>query len=161
TVQDVSMPRGSLAGQLAAMGFADTARAQQLLAALGLEPGRHDALPGALAAAADPDQALAALSRMAPGDELLAALDADDPPRPRGTAVRGAAGGRGDLWPGPPADGRLRAGAPASPARPADARSADLLTAVGAAPASAEPEASAADGDPATRLRVAYRRQLL
>ena len=74
-MQDVSMPRGSLAGQLAAMGFADTARAQQLLAALGLEPGRHDGLLGALAAAADPDQALTALSRMAPGAGLVAALD--------------------------------------------------------------------------------------
>ena len=35
-LSDVSTPRGSLAGQLAAMGFADTARAQRLLAELSL-----------------------------------------------------------------------------------------------------------------------------
>ena len=55
------MPRGTLAGQLAAMGFGDTARARQLLTAdLGLDPDGADApLVEALAGAADPDLALA------------------------------------------------------------------------------------------------------
>ena len=62
------MPRGTLAGLLAALGFADTARAQALLTGdLGLDVTGADApLTEALAASADPDLALAALARMAP-----------------------------------------------------------------------------------------------
>jgi [glutamine synthetase] adenylyltransferase / [glutamine synthetase]-adenylyl-L-tyrosine phosphorylase len=160
-VQDVSMPRGSLAGQLAAMGFADTGRARQLLAALGLEPGRHDGLLGALAAAADPDLALAALARMAPDASLLAALDADDQLRDRLTAVLGASAALGDHLSRHPGDGRLLARDQEFPATGVLDLRAELLTAVGADSASAQPVARAQDGDAATRLRVAYRRRLL
>jgi glutamate-ammonia-ligase adenylyltransferase len=160
-VQDVSMPRGSLAGQLAAMGFADTARAQQLLAALGVEPGRHDGLLGALAAAADPDQALAALARMKPGAGLLAALDADDRLRDRLTTVLGASAALGDHLSRHPGDWRLLAGDPEFPGTSGQDLRAELLLAVGADPVSAEPAARGGDGEAAIRLRVAYRQRLL
>ena len=85
------MPRGTLAGQLAAMGFGDTARARQLLTGdLGLDPEGPDApLVEALAGAADPDLALAALARMAPDEELRAALRADQELRDRLVTVAG------------------------------------------------------------------------
>ena len=67
------MPRGTtLAGQLAAMGFGDTARAQRLITEdLGLDTAGADAgVLEALAAAADPDLALAGLARL-PADAGL------------------------------------------------------------------------------------------
>src|SRR5258707_15096256 len=71
------MLRGTtMAGQLAAMGFADTARAQRLLTEdLLLDTGGGDAgLLGALAGAADPDLALASLARLAGVGALLEGL---------------------------------------------------------------------------------------
>src|SRR5215831_1777153 len=74
------MPReATLAGRLAALGFADTAAAQRLLAGeLRLDPlGADASLVSAVAAAPDPDLALAGLARM-PGDaELLGELRSD------------------------------------------------------------------------------------
>ena len=73
--------RGTLAGQLAAMGFTDTATTERRLAGLGFGRSGHSEDDGpllsAVAAAADPDQALAALTRMAPDKDLFAALRAD------------------------------------------------------------------------------------
>jgi [glutamine synthetase] adenylyltransferase / [glutamine synthetase]-adenylyl-L-tyrosine phosphorylase len=153
------MPRGSLAGQLAAMGFADTERAQRLLAGLG---GVDTGLLQALAGAADPDQALAALARMRPDPGLLAALEADAGLRDRLAAVLGASAALGDHLARHPADWQLLAEEAPFPAR-SELR-AELLAAVGAEPGAAEPVAGSArigGRDPATELRVGYRRRLL
>jgi glutamate-ammonia-ligase adenylyltransferase len=159
------MPRGSLAGQLAALGFADTATAQRRLAGLGFGSSGNSADDGplltALAAAADPDQALAALARMAPDASLLAALRTDPVLRDRLTTVLGASAALGEHLARHPADWRLLTSeVPVAPGAVSELR-AELLAAVGADPSGREPEASVADGDPATRLRVGYRRRLL
>ncbi len=106
------MARGTLAGQLAAMGFADTARTRQLLTGdLGLDPEGADApLVEALAAAADPDLALAALARMAPGDDLRAALRSDTGLRDRLITVLGVSVALGDHLARHPADWAVLAG---------------------------------------------------
>jgi len=157
------MPRGSLAGQLAAMGFADTARAQRLLAEIpwrGSGPDRE--ILTALAAAADPDQALAGLARIAPDASLLAALRDDDRLLDRLTSVLGASSALADHLARHPADWRLLAGDAPFPSMTAAELRAEMLAAVGASPGDAEPAARPAEGaDPATRLRIAYRRRLL
>jgi glutamate-ammonia-ligase adenylyltransferase len=167
----VSTPRGTLAGQLAAMGFADTTRARQLLTELGIDAtaASTDASPDrpllhALAGGADPDLALAALARMEPTAELRAALRSDSALRDRLVSVLGASTALGDHLARHPGDWRLLASATPFPAMSAagDAR-AKLLAAVGAGD-DAAPIANQAlvDGrDPATRLRIAYRRRLL
>jgi glutamate-ammonia-ligase adenylyltransferase len=162
-VLDVTTPRGSLAGQLAAMGFADTARAQRLLAELGLaESGSDGVVLQALAAAADPDQALAALVRMVPDARLMSALDRDDRLRARLTSVLGASAALGEHLARHPADWQLLAGEDALAETTPDGLRAELLAAVGASPDAAEPVAGLPGGaDPATWLRVAYRRRLL
>jgi glutamate-ammonia-ligase adenylyltransferase len=160
------MARGTLAGQLAALGFADTERARQLLTAdLGLDPDGTDAwLVEALATAADPDLALATLARLAPDAELTAALKADPGLRDRLITVLGVSAALGDHLVRHPADWRVLAG-PGALARPTAAElCAGLLAAVGADPDAAEPAADAArigGRDPATELRPAYRRRLL
>jgi glutamate-ammonia-ligase adenylyltransferase len=149
------------------MGFADADRAELLLAgdlALGADGAGRDIL-AALADAADPDLALAALARMPRDDELMAALRASQALRARLAAVLGASAALGDhlarhpghwrmLQPphGPGTSGRL-------PPRGAAELRADLLTAVGARPG--DPEPVAGGEDPVTALRVAYRRHLL
>ncbi|HTA00707.1 MAG TPA: bifunctional [glutamine synthetase] adenylyltransferase/[glutamine synthetase]-adenylyl-L-tyrosine phosphorylase [Streptosporangiaceae bacterium] len=175
------MPRGTLAGQLAAMGFADTARAQQLLAGLGIDTAAGDPEDGspdrpllqALASAADPDLALAGLSRIAPDTELRRALRTDAGLRDRLISVLGASAALGDHLARHPGDWRLLAEDTPFPAKSGsgDLR-ADLLAAVGAG--GGQDAAGAAGGpgpvadlalvdgrDPATRLRIAYRRRLL
>jgi [glutamine synthetase] adenylyltransferase / [glutamine synthetase]-adenylyl-L-tyrosine phosphorylase len=178
------MHRGSLVGQLATLGFADTAHAMQLLAELGrAEAGPPEAgragngggaevpapeLLSALAAASSPDQALAALVRMRPGPELLAALRADPVLRDRLTAVLGASAALGNHLARHRADWRLLSGDASFPPIPESAIRAELLAAVGAAAGEGqdgdEPAAEPArigGRDPATELRVAYRRRLL
>src|ERR1700722_18814210 len=102
------MARGTLTGQLAAMGFADTERARELLTMdLGLDPDGADAwLVEALATAADPDLALATLARLAPDAELTAALRADPGLRDRLVTVLGASAALGDHLVRHPADWR-------------------------------------------------------
>ncbi len=170
------MPRGSLAGQLAALGFGDTARARLLLAGLGYgdadgaehgEPGKPDALLTAIAAAADPDQALATLARMEPDSELLEALRADPVLRDRLTSVLGASAALGEHLVRHPADWRLLAGDSPFPVLSAKDMREELLSAVGATPGAGRDGEPAADrsriggADPATQLRVAYRSRLL
>jgi [glutamine synthetase] adenylyltransferase / [glutamine synthetase]-adenylyl-L-tyrosine phosphorylase len=171
----VSTPRGTLAGQLAAMGFADTARAQRLLGDLGIDVGdvADRPLMHALAGSADPDQALAALARMTPEPELFLALRDDAGLRDRLITVLGVSAALADHLGRHPADWRLLAGdTPFPDGSSSGELRAELLAAVGAAgsqdAASAsggtEPVAdlSLVDGrDPATRLRIAYRRRLL
>ncbi len=155
------MPRATLAGQLASMGFADTGRAQGLVAELQL--AAESPLLQALAGAADPDRALAALARMEPDDELRHALDDDDRLRMRLVSVLGVSSALGDHLARHRRDWRLLAGETSFPAGNAeDDLTAGLLRAVGAT-SGPEPAAdrARAGGDPATVLRLAYRRRLL
>jgi [glutamine synthetase] adenylyltransferase / [glutamine synthetase]-adenylyl-L-tyrosine phosphorylase len=148
------------------MGFADAARAERLVSEdLALDADGADAdLLAALAAAADPDLALAALARMPRDTELTAALHSDVGLRARLTAVLGASAALGDYLARHPSDWRVLSDADAlGGTGPAELR-AELLTAVGARPDDPEPVAdpAAADGrDPATALPAAYRRRLL
>jgi glutamate-ammonia-ligase adenylyltransferase len=172
------MPRRStVAAQLARMGFADPARAERLAADLGLHPGEDGAdVLAAVAAAADPDQALAALDRLPRDGELAAALRADPVLCRRLTLVLGSSAALGDHLARHPDGWRLLAGAePLVPPTPAELRTA-LLAAVRADPGAAEPVAGkpgpgrpgkpgnspAGDAqDPVIALRVAYRQWLL
>jgi glutamate-ammonia-ligase adenylyltransferase len=86
------MPRGAtLAGRLAALGFADTASAERLLTGgLGLDLGGADAgIVAAIAEAADPDLALAGLAALEPDHELLDQLRSDAGLRARLIAILG------------------------------------------------------------------------
>jgi [glutamine synthetase] adenylyltransferase / [glutamine synthetase]-adenylyl-L-tyrosine phosphorylase len=161
------MARGTLTGQLAAMGFADTERARELLTGdLGLDPDGADApLVEALATAADPDLALRTLARLAPDAELAAALRSDAGLRDRLTTVLGVSAALGDHLVRHREDWRVLAG-PRALARPSAADlTADLLAAVGAGSGAEEPvsDPAAVPGgrDPVTELRRAYRRRLL
>jgi [glutamine synthetase] adenylyltransferase / [glutamine synthetase]-adenylyl-L-tyrosine phosphorylase len=165
------MPRRTtVAAQLARMGFADPARAGRLAGDLGLGPG--DELLAAAAAAADPDQALAALDRLLHDGELAAALRADPVLRRRLTLVLGSSVALGDHLARHPDGWRLLAGGePLVPPSASGLRAA-LLAAVGADPEAAEPVAGTAPAagpagggqagtGPATVLRVAYQQWLL
>jgi [glutamine synthetase] adenylyltransferase / [glutamine synthetase]-adenylyl-L-tyrosine phosphorylase len=141
------MPRGmTLAGRLAALGFADTADTRRLLAdELGLDLLGVDApIVSALAAAADPDLAVAGLARLLPDEHLLAALRADQGLRARLTAVLGTSAALADHLGRHPGDWRLLSDVDAGQ-RPSAGR---LRTSLLAA---AEPDA----------LRIAYKRALL
>ena len=173
----MSVPRRTTAaGQLARLGFADPARAELLIADLAMDPGQaREALIGALATAADPDLALAALARMPCDAELARALAEDPRLRARLAAVLGASVALGDHLVRHPGHWRVLAGADDLPAPEADQVRAELLTAVGARPGDPDPVAGAvagtdgaagsgtagAAGDPVAALRVAYRRCLL
>ncbi len=146
------MRETSLAGQLAAMGFADTARAERLLTRdLGLDTGGAD-LPvvEAIAGAADPDLALASLSRLAQDAEFCAALREDEEFRARLVAVLGASEALGSHLARHPGDWQLLTGSDAL-RRPAARELGEELLAVVRADGSA----------PDAGLRVAYRRRLL
>jgi glutamate-ammonia-ligase adenylyltransferase len=174
------MPRGTLAGRLAALGFADTARAEQLLTQeLRLDIRGADAgLLAELAGAARPDLALTALSRIAGDAGLCAALRADPGLRERLIAVLGASVALGEHLARHPQQWRVLAG-PGALARPTAAElRAELLAAVGAdpdappglagpagpatpaGPLAADP-GPAAGGDLVAALRTGYRRRLL
>ena len=133
--------RGSTpAGQLARLGFADPARAERLVADMGLDPAGD--LLAAVAQAADPDLALAGLSRI-PLD--LTALDADAESRDRLIAVLGVSAALADHLARHPADVAVLASA--EPPDPETIR-ARLLAAAG------QPE-------PVAALAAAYHRSLL
>jgi glutamate-ammonia-ligase adenylyltransferase len=171
----VSVPRRTTAaGQLARLGFADPARAELLIGDLAMDPGQaREALIGALATAANPDLALAALTRMPRDAELARALAEDPRLRGRLAAVLGASVALGDHLARHPGHWRVLAGADDLPAPAADQVRAELLTAVDARPGDPEPVAGMvgggagpggadrAGGDPVAALRVAYRRRLL
>jgi len=169
----MSVPRRTTAvARLARLGFADPARAELLMGGLGVDAGQaRETLIGALATAADPDLALAALARMPPDAELAEALAEDPRLRGRLAAVLGASAALGDHLARHPGHWRVLAGADDLPAPAADQVRAELLAAVGARPGDAEPVAGAADrsttpgagagADRVAALRVAYRRRLL
>jgi glutamate-ammonia-ligase adenylyltransferase len=163
------MVRGTtLAGQLAMMGFADTARAQHLLTdEVGLDTAAGDSvLLEALAAAADPDLALASLARLPLDAELRAALRADEGFRERLVAVLGVSGALGGHLARHPGDWKLLSG-PGALRRPGPGElRAELLAIVGAPPGEQEPVSDPArlpgtGTDPAAALHIAYRRRLL
>ncbi len=138
------MPReATLAGRLATLGFADTATAERLVSSqLRLEPAGADAsVVTALAAAPDPDLALAGLAELRPDDELLAELRGDAGLRGRLTAVLGVSPALGEHLRRHQADWRLLS---SSHQRPAE----ELREALGLA---ATPD----------ELKIAYRRALL
>jgi len=136
----------TLAGRLAALGFADTADAQRLLAdELGLDLlGRDAPIITALAAAPDPDLALAGLARLLPDEQLLFALRADDGLRAGLTAVLGASAALADHLRRHPADWRLLSDLDAGQQPRAGELRASVL-------AAADPDA----------LRIGYKRGLL
>ncbi len=163
----MSIPRGTtLAGRLASLGFADADRAERLITGeLALDVrGADGQLVEALAAAADPDAALAGLARLAPDAALRAALRAEPYLRARLAAVLGASAALTDHLARHPADWReLRGPAVVHLPEPGELRS-RLLASAGADPADDEPvsePARLAGQHPAVSLRVAYRRGLL
>ena len=136
------MPRRTTAAaRLARLGFADPARAELLLTEdLAIDPGGSGSvLVEALAAAADPDLALAALARMPRDAELAKALDDDPRLRARLTAVLGASAALGDHLTRHPDHWRVLAGDGPLHAPEPDQVRGELLTAVGARPADPEP----------------------
>ncbi len=135
------------------MGFADAGRAERLLGDLGIAGAglRADPLVASLAAAADPDLALAGLARIfgAIGDpgSLRAALHEEQEFRDRLAAVLGVSAGLADHLARHPADSLMLRGAVSRPG-PDELRE-EMLLAVGGA------------GAPAAALAAAHRRRLL
>ncbi|HEY1345205.1 MAG TPA: bifunctional [glutamine synthetase] adenylyltransferase/[glutamine synthetase]-adenylyl-L-tyrosine phosphorylase, partial [Streptosporangiaceae bacterium] len=162
------MPRRTtLSARLARMGFADPAQAERLAGGdLGLDVDGGDAgLLAALAAAADPDLALAALARMPRDNGLLTALHQDADLARRLALVLGASAALGDHLARHPEGWRLLCGPePLACPSAGELRSA-LLAAVGADPGAREPVAARQQAGPAAgpaaALRVAYRKRLL
>lgn len=156
--------RPSLAGRLARLGFTDAARAERLLLEAAPDTGARpgDDLLDALGGTADPDLALdgllrllAAASEHGAGGELREALAAEPGTRERLIAVLGVSAALGDHLARRPGHWVvLRDGASPPAASPRD----DLLAAVGADPAAAEPVASGTGPEPLVALRVAYRK---
>ena len=171
----MSGARTSLTGWLARMGFADVARAQRQLAELHVTAA--DPVLSAIAAAADPDLALAGLARIAErtaeldkrsAGALVSALRDDPAFRTRLITVLGVSKALADHLVRHPDDCAVLRG-PGATRRPASADiRAELLRAVGADPDAAEPVAGQAPGqkpgqgtDPAQYLAAAYRRRVL
>ncbi|WP_243708378.1 bifunctional [glutamine synthetase] adenylyltransferase/[glutamine synthetase]-adenylyl-L-tyrosine phosphorylase [Actinomadura sp. GC306] len=164
--------RPSLAGRLARLGFTEAAHAERLLREAerdgvvidGRGPLGGDLLD-ALGGTADPDLALAGLLRLlaaadgqGAGAELREALAKEPGTRERLTAVLGVSAALGDHLARHPGHWKvLRDGRPA----PAGPPRGDLLAAVGADPAAADPVASGCGPETLVALRVAYRRRLL
>ena len=167
----MSGSRTTLAGRLARLGFADAARAERLLLTdLGIDPDQEAGEPGAdplltaLAAAADPDLALAGLARVfgATDDRTALRRGLHDEPdfRDRLTAVLGVSAGLADHLARHPEDAQILRGSIGRPGQ-AELRE-QMLLAVGANPRLAEPVASQdAKGEPVAALAAAYRRRLL
>jgi glutamate-ammonia-ligase adenylyltransferase len=147
------------------MGFADAARAERLLLTdLGGIAAELDAdvIVAALAAAADPDLALAGLARIfeavASPAALRTALRDEQDFRDRLTAVLGVSAGLADHLARHPEDCQVLRGPGARPG-PAELRE-QMLRAVGADPVG--PEDPVAGGkEPVAALAAAYRRCLL
>ncbi|WP_307848288.1 bifunctional [glutamine synthetase] adenylyltransferase/[glutamine synthetase]-adenylyl-L-tyrosine phosphorylase [Microbispora oryzae] len=156
------------AGRLAALGFADGARAERLLDELGPEAVGDFALLDDLVGAADPDLALMSLARLVERDpSVLGAFRAEPGLRRRLLGVLGLSAALGDHVVRHPECIAVLAAAD----RPAERELRDdLLLAVGADPAAAEPVAGGATletAEPAVAgpameaLRIAYRTRLL
>ncbi|MEY3734676.1 MAG: hypothetical protein RL347_2035, partial [Actinomycetota bacterium] len=146
----------SMIGHLARRGFAEPAGASAALATLTVAD--HEALLDALAGAADPDQALAALGKLQAAGVDVGAVAADADWLAAVVAVTGMSTALVDhLVRHPGAVTHLRAVDIGAPGR--QVRRDRLLVAVGADPHEALPRASGPS--PADALRVAYRDELL
>ncbi|HET6627649.1 MAG TPA: bifunctional [glutamine synthetase] adenylyltransferase/[glutamine synthetase]-adenylyl-L-tyrosine phosphorylase [Nocardioidaceae bacterium] len=150
-------------GTLVRLGFEDAETAVRALRRLG---DAGDRLVEAIAATADPDQALGYLADLveqsADGDELLTALVADRDFGARLLAVLGASAALGDHLVRHPDQWRELTDPALETTRPAAfALRAELLCRVGADPASAAPVSTLPDEDAVDALRVSYRRLLL
>lgn len=146
----------SLKAQLVRRGFADPAEAARVLDAMGMLESEDFA--DALAAAADPDQALRAIHRLVDAGVDIQAVAADDEWFAALVAAVGMSSALADhLARHPGSVERLRGVALRAPS-PAERRE-HLLRAVGADPGADSPAASV-DGA-ADALRVAYRDELL
>ncbi|MEU8054734.1 bifunctional [glutamine synthetase] adenylyltransferase/[glutamine synthetase]-adenylyl-L-tyrosine phosphorylase [Microbispora bryophytorum] len=157
------------AGRLAALGFADGARAERLLDELGPEAVGDFALLDDIVRAADPDLALTTLSRLVERDASVLGAFRDDPDlRRRVLGVFGLSAALGEhVVRHPECLPSIR-----SPRWPTlgDLRE-EMLVAVGADPDAAEPVAEPAteggaagpgtSGPAMEALRVAYRNRLL
>ncbi|MGQ0464059.1 MAG: bifunctional [glutamine synthetase] adenylyltransferase/[glutamine synthetase]-adenylyl-L-tyrosine phosphorylase [Sporichthyaceae bacterium] len=149
--------------ELARLGFRDVPTALQRIVESPLRVGEIAGLIGALGEAADPDQALHALDRLARAEDpadLRAALMLNAGLRSRLIAVLGASLALGDHVVRHPEDWRLLEPEPTGPVSAAVLRTA-MLAAVGADPYAAEPVADASDLDVYSDLRVQYRRGVL
>ncbi|SDG23240.1 glutamate-ammonia-ligase adenylyltransferase [Sinosporangium album] len=150
----------STAGRLARLGFADGARAERMLAELGPEAGDDPGLLDALVSAAEPDLALSSLVRLADRDPgVLAALRTAPQARARLLEVFGVSAALAEHVVRHPGHWRVLRDPVERPST-AGLR-ADLLTAVGASPADAEPVATIPKAAALAALRVAYRDRLL
>jgi glutamate-ammonia-ligase adenylyltransferase len=186
TVTGVSTSTGrgsTLAGRLTRAGFEDVGRAERLLADAALValvagpapsdgeppvPPAVEALVPALAETADPDQALLSLAKIAGAVDddaprrraLAAALHDGGPGRDRLLAVLGASVALGDDLCAHPGhldvllDETSGTGVPVAEVR------AELLAAVGADPAAADPVATITGAEGVDAMRRAYRRRL-
>jgi [glutamine synthetase] adenylyltransferase / [glutamine synthetase]-adenylyl-L-tyrosine phosphorylase len=153
----VSGSRTTLAGRLARMGFADATRAERTLGDAGLVNGpAGDAVMAALAAAADPDLALAGLARVLAAAKDPAAVRAalrDEPDfRHRLFAVLGVSAGLADHLRRHPGDCSVLRGPVGRP--DPQALRAELLAAV-------RTTAVQTAADQVAALAAAYRRRLL
>ena len=162
----------SLAARLSRAGVADVDRGERLLADADLVavlPDGPEDLVGALSDAADPDEALLTLTKLAAAvradDELrgllAGALGDDGPARDRLVRVAGASVALGQTLVAHPAT--LRAVLADEPGTGVDARAvrAELLAAVGADPGAALPVAALVGADGIDAMRRAYRARLL
>ena len=156
-------PSGISKGDLLRRGFVETERAQTHLTELGetAEP-----LLAILGRTADPDLALSGLCRLAEslggGEDMLAALVDDEGTAMRLLSVMGMSIALSDHLARHPEQWRELTDPTLGSTRPAAyAVAADLLRAVGADPAEAEPVASLPDSEAVDALRVEYRRVLL
>jgi len=146
----------STLGHLARRGFAEPAGASAALAVLGIAD--QEALLDALAVAADPDQALAALGKLQAAGVDVGAVAAETDWLAAVVAVTGMSTALVEhLVRHPGSIERLRAVDIGAPGR--QVRRDRLLVAVGADPEAEQPRASGADAPDA--LRVAYRDELL
>ncbi len=150
----------SVHSRLLRLGFEDSDRARDELAALG---DAADPLVALIARTADPDQALTGLTRLAErvGPRLVPALADDEGTSMRLLSVLGASQALADHLYRHPDQWRELADPFLGSTRPAAyAVRAGLLRAVGADPDAATPTATLPDGTAVDALRVEYRRVL-
>ncbi|WP_049578805.1 bifunctional [glutamine synthetase] adenylyltransferase/[glutamine synthetase]-adenylyl-L-tyrosine phosphorylase [Nocardiopsis sp. SBT366] len=162
------------AGALARRGFSDSTRAVRLVEEAGLDALADTEVIGALAAAADPDQALLGLLRLleaAPDpEEVRAALREERDLRTRLCGVLGVSPALTDHLVRHPGDWRELRGADAARTPDREELRRGLMHTVGARPDDASPVADLSlglggDDEPSAvlrhTLRVAYRRRVL
>ena len=162
----MTLGRGSsAAARLARVGFSEPAQATRLLDEPAMRPiADAEGVVSALAAAADPDAALAGLARLVeaagPDSGLPEGLLADPEACRRLLAVLGVSVALSDHLARHPTEWRAVAGPDDAPPA-ADELRATLLGAVGADPGSPAPRAASGGTAALDALRLAYRRCLL